>query len=228
MGELPPPADIPLLRGLDASALAQIAMLLRRNSFPAGTTIIAAEHPGQEVYIVLEGTLKVTVDQSDGSSLILAIIGPNAVVGEMGVVRRTHRSATVTTLERTTVLWMYREDFERILTSYPSIGVNLAGIIAQRLRLANERLLSFVTEDVDQRVARVLLSLAVELGVPQPDDATLIPIRLTQTDLAELVGASRIAVNRAVALLKDEGLISVDRRYQFSVLSMAALERRCG
>jgi len=228
MGDPTPLSGIPLLRGLDAPALERVGELLRRNNFASGTALIAAEHPGQEVYILIDGTVKVTVDQSDGSSLILAILGRHAVVGEMGVVRRTHRSATVTTLERTTVLWMYREDFERCLDDYPSIGLNLAGILAQRLRLANERLLSFVTEDVDQRVARVLLSLASELGVPQPDGATLIPIRLTQTDLAEYVGAARISANRAVAMLKDERLISVDRRYQFTICDLRGLERRCG
>ena len=222
------PGAIPLFADLTADDLAAVAALLRQGSFPAGTTMIAAEHPGQEVYFVVEGTVKVTVDQSDGSSLILAMLGPGAIVGEMGVIRRAHRSATVTTLEPTTVLWMYREDFERCLHAYPDIGVKLASTLAQRLRLANERLLSFVTEDVDQRIARMLLSFAIEHGRRQPNGAVHIPIRLTQTDLAEYVGAARISVNRALATLRDdEKLITVDRRYQFTILDLAALERRC-
>lgn len=221
------PGAIPLLADLSADSLARVQALLRRGSFPAGTAMIAAEHPGQEVYFILDGTVKVTVDQSDGSSLILAILGPGSVVGEMGVIRRAHRSATVTCLEPTVVLWMYRDDFERCLHDHPSIGARLAAILAQRLRLANERLLSFVTEDVDQRIARMLLSFADEHGQRRPDSAVHIPIRLTQTDLAEYIGASRIAVNRAVALLREAGLISVDRRYQFTILDPAGLEQRC-
>lgn len=227
MGEPPPLAGIPLFGGLNDITRDQIARLLRRNSFAAGTAIIAAEHPGQELYFIVEGTVKVTVDQSDGSSLILAILGPGAVVGEMGLIQRGHRSATVTTLERTAVLWMYREDFEPLLELHPSIGARLVALLAQRLRLINERLLSFITEDVDQRIARMLLSFAAEHGLPQPNGSVHIPIRLTQTDLAEYVGAGRIAVNRAVSVLRNEGLVGVDRVYRFTILKPAELERRC-
>lgn len=217
----------PLFADLPAEAVGQIAALMRRGSFPAGTAIIAAEHPGQEVYFISEGTVKVTVDQSDGSSLILALLGPGAVVGEMGVIQRGHRSATVIALERTTLCWMYRDDFERCLRSFPEVNVRLSAILAQRLRLANERLISFVTEDVDQRLARMLLSFATEHGQPRPDGAVHIPIRLTQTDLAEYIGAARISVNRAVAALRESGLISVDRRYQVTICDLRGLERRC-
>jgi CRP-like cAMP-binding protein len=227
MGEALPLASIPLFKGLDDATCAQLAGLLRRNSFAPGTAMIAADHAGQEIYFIVEGTVKVTVDQVDGSSLILAILGPGAVVGEMGLVQRSHRSATVTTLERTRVLWMYREDFEALLERHPSVGMQLANILAQRLRLANERLLSFVAEDVDQRVARMLLSLAVEFGVPQPGGGIHIPIRITQTDLAELVGAARIAINRAVAKLRDDRLITVSKGYQYTLLDLVALEQRC-
>jgi CRP/FNR family cyclic AMP-dependent transcriptional regulator len=222
------PDTIPLFADLTAEERLRIAPLLRRKLFPASTAIIAAEHPGQEVYFILEGTVKVSVDQSDGSSLILAILGPGSVVGEMGVIQRGHRSATVVTMERSSVAWMYRDDFERCLRDYPDIGVRLAAIIAQRLRLANERLLSFITEDVDQRIARMLLSFAIEHGARRDDGSIHIPIRLTQTDLAEYVGASRISVNRAVSALRDARLISVDRRYQCTILDQHGLERRCG
>lgn len=218
---------MPLFADLTSDEFANVKKLLRRSSFPAGTTMIAAEHPGQEVYFIVEGTVKVTVDQSDGSRLLLAVLGPGAVVGEMGVIRRDHRSATVTCLEQTTLLWMSRENFEHCLQDYPVIGVRLAAILAQRLRLANERLLSFITDDVDQRIARMLLSFAAEHGLPQPAGSLYIPIRLTQTDLAEYVGAGRIAVNRAVAVLRDDGLVSIDRGYRFTLLKPAELARRC-
>lgn len=225
MNDSPPLAAIPLLRGLEREQLAHVSGILRRAVYPAGMAIIAAEHPGQEIYLIIEGTVKVFIDQVDGTAVTLAILGPGAIVGEMGVVQHARRSANVVTLERSSVLWMYRDDFEQCLKAIPQIGLNLAAILAQRLSLANERLLSFATEDVDRRIARVLHSFALDFGRPLPEGSILIPLRLTQSDLADLVGAARISVNKAIAALKDSRLISIDRRYQIVIHQLAELER---
>lgn len=225
MNDTPDLAAIPLFRGLDHDQLADVSGLLRRAVYPAGMAMIAAEHPGQEIYLIVEGTVKVFIDQVDGTTVTLAILGPGAIVGEMGVVQHARRSANVVTLERSSVRWMYRDDFEACLKRIPQIGLNLAAILAQRLSLANERLLSFATEDVDRRIARVLHAFALDFGRPLPDGGTVIPLRLTQSDLADLVGAARISVNKTITALKDSHLISIDRRYQIVIHHLAELER---
>lgn len=217
---------MPLFHELSEQELVVVARLLHRAVYSAGIDIMRMEEPGEATYLILEGTVKIAVEQPDGSSVILALLGPGEVVGELGVIQQTGRSATVTTLERSLLFWMHRAAFQDCLRQIPAINRNLVLILAGRLRLANEQVLLFATQDVYGRVARILLAFAGEYGKPEEDGAVSIPLRLTQSDLAGLVSASRVRVNQVMAAFRDSGWIEVSQRHHITIRDLAALQRR--
>jgi CRP/FNR family cyclic AMP-dependent transcriptional regulator len=219
-------AMVPLFDGLKSEQLSKLNAMLHRRSFDAGYNIITAEQPGETVYIITSGSVKVYSDEVGGSEVILAILGAGEVVGEMSLADSLGRSATVITLEQTVLLWMDRASFWASLREVPEMTYNLVGILSRRLRLANNHARSLAAMDVQGRVAGQLLAFAREYGEPAPDGDILIPLRLTQADFAALVGASRVRVNQALGYHKRNGHISVGTDRRIVVHDAPALARR--
>jgi CRP/FNR family transcriptional regulator, cyclic AMP receptor protein len=186
---------VALFRGLPADQLSKIEARLRRRTFPAGARVITIEQPGETVYVVLEGSVKVYVTRPDGTEVVLAALGRGELIGEMSLADSLGRSANVITLEETNFLLMDCGTFRASVEELPTMALNLANVISRRLRLANAHLRSVAEMDVLARVAAQLSALAREYGEPSSRNGTLIPLPLTQSDLAALVGASRVRVN---------------------------------
>lgn len=219
--------EISLFRTLTGDQLDWLNQNLHRRDFPAGSNIAIVEQPGEVVYIVLKGTLKIFTQQRDGTEVILAILGPGDTVGEMSLVDSAGRSANVITLEKSTLLWLDRTTFQECLETIPAITYNLVQIMSNRLRLANEQIQALATLDVYGRVARQLLAFAEQYGQATGQNSFLIPIRLTQSDIGDLVGASRERINQVIVTYKRLKYISVDRNYRITVHDKAALAERC-
>ena len=217
----------PLFQGLTASELDACRQHLRCRTFPANATVMTAEQPGEVVFVILSGCVKITTSLADGSEVMLAILSADETVGEMSLTDNLGRSANVVTMEESTLAWMDRATFVEFLQSQPGLARNLARILSGRLRSANAQIQALATQDVHGRIARQLLSLAEQYGKPQANGEVLIPLRLTQGDLASLVGASRVRVNQALVLYKERGYISVDQSHRITVRDQDALIRRC-
>jgi CRP/FNR family cyclic AMP-dependent transcriptional regulator len=216
-----------LFRGLTAEQLEPLRGQIRCKTYAPGTNLISAEQPGGVVFVILSGTVKIQVDQSDGTEVILAVLGAGQSVGEMSVTDKLTRSASVVTLEESTVAWIDDATFSRSLHTIPGLIDNLARLLSSRLRVANAQIQALATQDVYGRVARQLLSLAEEYGVPDGRGDAQIPVRLTQSELASLVGASRVRVNQALVLYKEQNYIAVDSAYRITIRNPAALAARC-
>jgi len=219
---------IPFFQGLPDDALAALAARMRPLAVRAGVNLIAVEQPGEVLYIVLAGTVKVYVEQADGTEVILAILGPGEIVGEMSVVDSLQRSASVVTLEDATLARIDRRAFWAALEANPQLTTNLVMILSRRLRLANTRVQADATLDVVGRVAMQLLALAQELGEPEAGGRVRIPIRLSQADLAGLVGASRVRVNQVIVDFKRGGYLTVDRHLRVTLRDQQALRGLVG
>jgi CRP/FNR family cyclic AMP-dependent transcriptional regulator len=141
-GRTTPLGNMPLFHGLTPEETSRLETLLRSRKFAAGANVMAADQPGEAIYIIQTGTMKIHVEQSDGSDVILAILGPGEVVGEMGPVEEQPRSASVVTLEQTSVLWIDRASFRECMTTIPTMTYNLVRILSRRLRLANAHIQS--------------------------------------------------------------------------------------
>jgi CRP/FNR family transcriptional regulator, cyclic AMP receptor protein len=200
---------------------------VQERSFTAGASVLTAEQPGEAIYVLLKGSVKVYLTHTDGSEVILAILGTGEVLGEMSLADSLGRSASVSTLEDSTFLWMDRKTFLSSMEEVPAITRNLLGILSRRLRLADTHTRSLASLDVHGRVAAQLLAFAHEYGEPVSDGGgTLIPLRLTQTDLGGLVGASRVRVNQALGYYRRRSEISLDKEGRITVHDEEALARR--
>lgn len=219
--------ELELFQGLAPERLAELNGLLRSQTVQAGTHFITAEQPGEVVYVLLEGTVKIYVTHMDGREVILAFLGPGDTVGEMSLVDSAGRSANVVTTEPSRLLWMDRATFQSCLRTMTPLANNLVRLLAHRLRFANEQIQALCTLDVPGRVARQILALADRYGRRQSAGEVRIPIRLTQSDLAEIVGASRERVNQVIVDFKHRGLISVDPGHRIRVHAAAELARCC-
>lgn len=220
-------SGLALFEGMSREELGTLSDDLHRKTFPAGTNVITVAQRGEVVYLLLEGTVKIYVDQIDGTEVILAFLGPGDTFGEMGLVSSAGRSASVLTLEKCHCLSMDRASFHRYLKTISSLSYNLVRLLSRRLRLANEQIQALSTLDVRGRVARQLLAFAQRYGEASTEDAVHIPLRLTQTDVASLVGASRERVNQVIVSFKESGFISVDSGHHFTVHDLQALIDRC-
>jgi CRP/FNR family cyclic AMP-dependent transcriptional regulator len=218
---------IPLFTGLSETQLAWIAQRAHRRLFPAGRDIITAEQPGEAVYVILHGTVKIHIEQAEGQDVILSILGAGDILGEMSLIDNVGRSASVVTLEDTLVLWMDKPAFHQMLQDFPPVALNLVRILSARVRLSDELIKSLATLDVYGRVARQLLAFAEKYGKLEADESTLIPIHLTQGDMADLVGASRKRVNQVMVFFREQEFISLNPSGKIVVLSRAGLAKYC-
>jgi CRP/FNR family cyclic AMP-dependent transcriptional regulator len=186
-----------------------------------------AEQPGEIVYIILKGAIKIQIVRTDGVEVILAILGPGETVGELSLIDSAGRSANVITMEKSTLLWMDRATFWECLEMMPVITYKLLRLMCGRLRLSNEQIQALATLDIYGRVARQLLAMAEQYGQTTPNGDTLIPIRLTQSDIAGLIGASRERVNHVIVTYKQHNYISVDHQHHITLHNLEALAQRC-
>jgi CRP/FNR family cyclic AMP-dependent transcriptional regulator len=220
--------NLDLFRGLSAAELERVNGLLGHTRFPAGAMILTASQPGEIAYVVLDGTLKVSTLESNGRELTLALLGPGEIVGELALADRASRSADVVSLEPSNLVWIDRATFDQLRREIPLITENLLRLLARRLRLANAQLQAIATLDVHGRVARQLIALADALGQQLPDGSVRIPLRITQSDLAALVGATRVRVNEVVVGFSRRKLIAVDAKHRITLLDRDALAEYLG
>ena len=218
-------ADIDLFAGLTPSQLDWVAQRAHRRVFEAGRNVMTIEQPGEAVYIILYGTVKIHIEQGE-RDVILSILGAGDLLGEMSLIDSIGRSASAVTLESSLMLWMDKATFSYMLENFPPVARNLVKILSARVRLSDQLIQALATLDVNGRVARQLLAFAEKYGY-QKDDATQIRIVLTQGDIADLVGASRKRVNQTMVLLKERGLIDTDADGRIAVKDSEGLARYC-
>ncbi len=218
-------SDIKLFEGLDPLQLDWVAQRAHRRVFTAGTNVMTVEQPGEAVYVILHGTVKIHVQQGD-RDVILSILGSGDLLGEMSLIDSLGRSASAVTLEDTLLLWMDRATFNHILDHFPAVARSLVRILSARVRLSDQMIQSLASLDVNGRVARQLLAFAERYG-REVKDGVQIRILLTQGDIANLVGASRKRVNQTMVLLKDQNLLSMSEDGRIIIHDQDGLARYC-
>lgn len=218
-------SDIKLFEGLMPTQLDWVAQRAHRRVFASGKNVMLIEQPGEAVYVILHGTVKVYTEQG-GRDAILSILGSGDVIGEMSLIDSVGRSASVVTLEDSLMLWMDKTTFYYMLDNFPPIAKNLVKILSARVRLSDQMIQSLATLDVNGRVARQLLAFAERYGEVSNKDVK-IRIAWTQSDIADLVGASRKRVNQTMVFFKEQGLIDTDSDGRILLVDKAGLARFC-
>jgi CRP/FNR family cyclic AMP-dependent transcriptional regulator len=211
-------ATIPLFGGLDAAEIARFGDLARERAYPKGSIIVFEDDPGDSMFIVREGRVKVVLIGEDGREVILGVLGVGEHFGELSLIDGQPRSAHVIAMEDAQLIVLRREDFRRRVQESPSVAWALLEAMSRRLRKADEQIGSLVLLDVDGRIARLLLDAA------PADGAGVVERRLTHQTIAQMIGASRETVSRALRDFQERGLITVHRR-QIAVTDRPGLEK---
>lgn len=214
----------PLFSALDAEAAVALRASMTEKRVPRGGVVFSEGESGDRMYVILDGKVKLGQSSPDGRESLLAVLGPGEVFGELSLFDPGPRTATATAVTDTVVVGLGHADLRPWLTGRPEVAEALLQALAQRLRRTNETLADLVFSDVPGRVAKQLLELADKFGQPG-SDGVLVHHDLTQEELAQLVGASRETVNKALADFTQRGWIEVDQR-QVLLIDMERLARR--
>lgn len=202
---------IPFFAQLTQSDLIELSRSLNRRRFNPGQVIFHLGDPGGLLYIIATGKVKIYFPNAEGQEVVLAILGSNDFFGELALFDDSTRSATAETLEYAQVYTLHRSEFIRYLRNKPEIAIKMLSTLAKYIRSMNEQLSDVFFLDLPGRLARKMLQLAADHG-EDVDDGILIPLSLTQTDLAEMTGATRVSVNKALRRFRKAGWVSVTGR----------------
>lgn len=177
-------------------------------TYPKNTLLISEGDPSHELYIVLNGTVRVFASEKDGREVTLSMAGSGAYFGELGLIDDAPRSASVMTLETSKIAVVSKVDFHRCLSAHPELAMKLMRALTHRVRTLTERLRNIALLDVYGRIARTFMELATEC-----DGKLTINQRMTQQDVANMVGCAREMVARVMRELTIGGYIEVkDKR----------------
>ena len=213
---------VPFFANLHEDHAGELAGKLVPRRFGPNQVIFHLGDPGGLLYLISRGKVKISHTTSDGQEVVLAILGPGDFFGEMALLDDSPRSATAVALEPTETWTLHRGEFMSYLSDNPDFTLHVLKTLARHIRRLNTQLADIFFLDLPGRLARVLLNLAEQYGRKMPD-GTLIDLSLTQTDLAEMTGATRVSINKALGRFRRAGWIRVNGR-RVTVLDRKALE----
>jgi CRP/FNR family cyclic AMP-dependent transcriptional regulator len=198
--------NVPLFAGLSDEALAEIEQHGSIKTFRKNAIVINQDDETSSLYVILAGSVKVFISGEDGREAVLNHQSAGDYFGDLALIDRQPRAASVMTTEPSKFMIISRDDFMRCLAKNPEIALNLIKPLTSRIRMLAQNVSSLALLDVYGRVANTLLQQSHE------EDGEMITDRLTQQEIADMVGASRAMVSRILKDLKAGGYISVDKK----------------
>jgi CRP/FNR family transcriptional regulator, cyclic AMP receptor protein len=199
-------ASIPLFSSLEPAALRPLAALLRPRRYSARQVVVWEGEAGGTLFLSLTGYFKAVTAGSDGKEVLLSVMGPGEVFGELSVLDGQPRSASVITIEAGELASIERPALLELMRNSPSLAIGLIEVLAQRVRNLTKRCETISSQDVSQRLAQVLVSLAEKHGQTEGQQVK-IPVRLSQQDLGSMVGATRESVNKQLRKWRQIGVL---------------------
>lgn len=207
------------LSSAEAQALSD-RLIIRR--FSSDQIIFHLGDPAGLLYIITKGKVKISHSSADGQEAVLAILGEGDFFGELALLDDSPRSATAEAIDLTETLTLHRDDFLSYLDNNPAFTRHVLQILAKRIRHLNKQISDIFFLDLPARLARTLLLLAEQHGKPTRE-GIVIDLSLTQTDLAEMTGATRVSINKALGRFRRANWVLVEGR-QLTILDSDALE----
>ena len=200
--------NVPLFSDLSDKDLEDISKLAATRTYPKNTIIISEGDDSDSLYAVLSGKVKVYLSDDEGREIIINILSEGEYFGELALLDDSPRSASVMTLEETKLAVISKAAFEESLSRNPPMALHIIRELSSRLRSLTRNVKSLALMDVYGRVARTLLDMAEPTG----NDKLEIRQKLTQRDIASMVGASREMVSRILKDLSTGGYITIQNK----------------
>ena len=201
----------PLFAALDDEAAKALMASMTTSRLERGDILFREGDLGDRLYVIGEGKIKLGLTSVDGRENLLAVLGPGEMFGELSLFDPGPRTATATAVAETQLIALGHDDLHTFLVGRPAVAATLLGALARRLRRTNDALADLVFTDVPGRVAKALLDLSLRFGRPG-EEGIRVAHDLTQEELAQLVGASRETVNKALADFASRGWIKLEAR----------------
>ncbi|MCX6428145.1 MAG: cyclic nucleotide-binding domain-containing protein [Actinobacteria bacterium] len=214
----------PLFTALDDASAASLRSSMESVKLHKGAILFSEGDEGDHVYVIVEGKLKLGTSSGDGRENLLSVLGPGEMFGELSLFDPGPRTSTATAVTDVRLLSLGHDQVIPWVTKHPQVALELLGRLAQRLRRTNEVVGDLVFSDVPGRVAKALIDLGERFG-QETDEGLYVNHDLTQEELAQLVGASRETVNKALADFAGRNWIRLDGRAVL-VLDLERLSKR--
>jgi len=203
--------NVSLFESLDQQELEALSDVAFTRTFSKDNVIILAEEEGDTLFILKKGQVKVSIVSEEGREVILSLLGPGSVFGELSLLDGKPRSANVVATEETDLLMLRRADFLQLIYKTPQIATALLAELATRMRKTDRQIEGLALLDVTSRISDTLLQLATEQGAETTDGVT-IESRPTQQELANMSGTTRETVSRVLKRLESQGYINRNGR----------------
>lgn len=201
----------PLFASLGPANFEALIEIGRTTQIAAGHTLFHKGDEPDRFFVIITGSARASVPSHDGRDLVLRLLGPGDVFGEIGVLDGGVRTADVATTEVCELMVFERNNFKRYMLERPEVAIELVGVLAQRLRHTTELLTDNVFLGVPARLAKVLFGLAGGSTAPASEKHR-VEITLSQQELANMTGSSRVSINKQLRAWEDLGLVDIKRR----------------
>ena len=216
---------VPLFADLTDAQLETLIQDFSRRQFRQDEAIFQQGDPGQALYMVESGQVRIYVQDEQGQETSVILCGPGDLFGELALIDGLPRSASAVAMEDTVVLALNHDRFREQMRRYPQMALNLMKALSVRVRYNTQQVGSLTLLDIPGRLAHKLLELAQDHGQVEPDGVR-INLALTQSDLAGLIGTTRESVNKAMSTFRREGLILV-RQNHIIIMDLDTLRAMC-
>jgi CRP-like cAMP-binding protein len=212
-----------LLQRVDQEAVHRFNAMMRKTKLRRGEWVFVHGDPADSIYILQKGRMKITALSEDGHEVVHEIVGPGEIFGHLSTILGIPRTTSAQTLEPSLLCEIRQKDFESLLTAYPELSLQLLKSVGLRLKRAEAQLLNVICHDVSTRVREALIDLVACESGKQTDQP--VRIKITQQDLANLIGASRQKTWQVLKQLEDSSVLQLMYR---SILVTAPHKLRNG
>ncbi len=216
----------PLFSVLPLEEMRELATKFYSARYGKSEAIFREGEPAERLFLVPRGTVKLYVSSSHGNELLVAVVGPGQIFGELAVIDRGPRAMSARAMEECVVFALSSDVFWTLLETHPALARRLLELMARRLRRADQASQDLVFFDAPTRLARKLLQLAEEHGEPTGlGEQIRLPVRVTQEELAQMIGVTRSSANRLIVSFSEQGWIEWNDGYPLLNRPEALLRR---
>ncbi|WP_338866174.1 Crp/Fnr family transcriptional regulator [Myxococcus stipitatus] len=202
-------SEVSLFEQLDSEALESLSSLLRPCRFARGEVVFLQGDVGTALYVIRRGEVAIRLSSPEGKEVILSLLSRGDFFGELALLDGEPRSTDAMAREDSELLSLQREDFRRYLEARPGVATALLATLSRMVRHVTQLVHDTHFLDARERLVRVLLGLAKEQG-ESGAGGVRIPLRLTQTEIANLCGLTRESTNKWLRFYVREGLLSYE------------------
>ncbi len=200
-------ANVELFKGCSKNLIKEISISMKEQSFSKGTYIVRQGDNSQMLYFILKGRTKVFMNNADGDQTVFSFLSKGDYFGEKSLFDNDPRSASVITTEDTSVLCLSQSDFKTLFHQYPDLCKPIFKALTAKIRRSDEVICNLTCKNIHQR-----LWYRIRCEAKKMPDGRLMTSKITQQDLADMVGSSREMVSRVLKQFKDEGLIEINQK----------------